>query len=104
MSTCFGKVPAAPGGGEGGLLPNPHRWLELMTKCSEGGFASWAEHPVCHSATLSLLQGWVFENGAGGGKEASQGNRHSGLLSQEPQRSHTWWKRLFLTMNLTMCR
>lgn len=44
------------------------------------------------------------EMGLGEGKEGSQGNRHCGLLFQEPQRSHTSWKRLCLTMTLTMCR
>lgn len=76
-----------------------------MAECPEGGIAS------SELSTLSVIllhchccRAGSLKMGLGEGKEASQGKRHSGLLSQGPQRSHTWWKRLFLTMNLTMCR
>lgn len=44
----------ARGMGGAGLLPIPHRQPERITRCPQGGVASWAEHPAGHSATLSL--------------------------------------------------
>ena len=67
----------------------------------------------CHSPTPSfqiagrgrvLTEKRSWEMGHGEGREAPRGNEHWGLLSQGPQRSHTWWKRLFLTMSSTTCR
>lgn len=80
---------------------DPHFKHILMTRCPQGGPASWATypHPVCRSAPLLL-----GTEGAGAGEKISQDNGCCHLLSQGPQRNHTWWKKPFLTMNLTMCR
>lgn len=57
------------------LLPNPHCSL----KGREALLAGLSTLPVIllhHHFPLLGKEGWVFANGAGGGEEASQGNRH----------------------------
>ena len=83
--------------------------LQLSIICPREIINKRGEHQTSNERS-KLSRGRVltekrsWEMGHGEGREAPRGNEHWGLLSQGPQRSHTWWKRLFLTMSSTTCR